>query len=143
MKLLKLSSLLAAVLLAFNVLPSCKKETVAPPVTQEDPKEEEVPMLGYWEGTYSFGDGGINLYFAIEITSDSELTIVNSDKEVLGTGTWTVKDNIFTAHYAYDQSPEAVYSLAAKFDKAERTLSGSWGEGLDADSGDFYLKQQQ
>ncbi len=142
MKVVKLNLIVVAAVMAITVLPSCRKEAVKPPVVQEDPKEEEVSMLGYWEGTYSFGDGGLNLYFAIEIISDTELTIVNSDKEVLGTGTWTVTENVFTAHYAYEQSPEEVYSLAAKFDQEARTLSGSWGEGLSTDNGNFYLEQQ-
>lgn len=140
MKVVKLNSLLAAVLIAISVLSSCRKETVKPPVEQEEP--QEVSMLGYWEGAYGLGNDEPTFYFALKIKNETELIVVDADKNILGTGTWVLEDELFTAQYSFNETPNLINSLAAKYDKDARRLSGSWGLGLDPSSGAFYVEQE-
>ncbi|RYY70802.1 MAG: hypothetical protein EOO13_05355 [Chitinophagaceae bacterium] len=137
MKAINLKSALAVLCFAALTMVSCKKNNddillQAEPVTIE----------GYWVGKSGTIITPPTAYFSLNIIKGGLLEVLKQDKTVLGKGTWKLDGQTFTAVYKYDGTA-IKYNLAAKYDAAKKSLSGSWGDGeVVADNGEFFLDKQ-
>lgn len=136
MKALNLRSMLAVLFFAAVTMASCKKnndDIVAPAPAIE----------GQWVGKYGSGANEPNVFFAFNILPGGVLQVLNQDKAVTGTGTWTLEDSqTFKGIYKYNNGLMQ-FNMAAKYDAAKKTITGSWGEGdTVAGDGEFFLNKQ-
>ena len=138
MKSFNIKPLLTAIVIAACTFVSCKKDKDAPA-----PSPESI-MKGTWEGLYGFDQETPAKYFAIIIEKNGSLQVRANDKNnpQIGTGTWTLHENVFTAVYQYE-GQISTYNMAAKLDGGQKKLTGSWGTGdKNADDGVFYMNKQ-
>lgn len=131
MKTSKLKSIFAFLLLAAVTFTSCKKDTPAP----------KDPIVGSWVGKYGNGNSVPAAFFSFNILPNGIIHVRDFNKAVVGSGTWKLEDQTFYAVYSYGGGEK--YNLAAKYEAANGTIIGSWGEGeTDAGAGDFFLNKE-
>ena len=132
MKTSQLKSFFAFLLLAAVTFTSCKKDD---PQTQQSD-----PMVGIWDGKYAAGQGEPNTQYTFKLNANGTMQILDFDKTVLGSGTWSLNETTFTGKYTYELGGN--FSMVAKYDAAAKTLTGSWGEDQSTGDGTFFLKKQ-
>jgi hypothetical protein len=131
MKTSQLKSIFAFLLLAAITFTSCKKDDPAP----------QDPIVGSWIGKYSTGNVQPATFYSFNILPNGVLQIRDFNKAVIGSGTWKLEDQTFYGVYTYEGGD--TYNLAAKYEAADGTITGSWGEGeTNADDGEFFLNKE-
>jgi hypothetical protein len=128
---------MAVILIALCTFTSCKKD-------KDAAATNESILVGHWEGFYGGLDGEPKQYYAFTILKNGSLTVKSDSKvsDIIGAGTWTLKDNEFKAVYQYPGQDTKFYAVA-KFDEAQKKLTGTWGvETQNADLGKFYMIKQ-
>ena len=136
MKTLNVKMMLAVLFFAATAMVSCKKnndDVVAPPAAIE----------GQWIGKYGSGGGEPTTFLGFNILPNGVLQVLKSDKSVSGTGTWVLDgEQVFKGIYKHNGA-SMKFNVAAKYDEAAKTITGSWGEGETvASEGDFFLNKQ-
>ena len=132
MKTSQLKSIFAFLLLAAVTFTSCKKDDPAP----------KDPIVGSWIGKYGVGNSAPSNLFSFNILPNGVLQVRDANKAVIGTGTWKLEEQTFFGVYTYNNGGET-YNLAAKYEQADNSITGSWGEGESgAAAGEFYLNKQ-
>jgi hypothetical protein len=133
MKAFNIKSFVLVLAIAAGTFISCKKDKDAAP--------PDSILKGTWEGAYGGANGEPTTYFSFIIENNGTLQVKAEDKNdpLVGSGTWTLKDNEFKAVYQYE-GQDAKLNVAAKFDEVENNLIGNWGHGeKNADVGKFYM----
>ena len=132
MKTSQLQSFFAFLLLAAVAFTSCKKDDPAP----------QDPIIGSWIGKYGTGNSTPLTFYSFNILPNGILQVRDFNKAVIGTGKWKLEEQTFYGVYTYQDGGDT-YNLAAKYEVADGTIIGSWGEGeTDAGAGEFYLNKE-
>ncbi len=97
-------------------------------------------MTGSWVGKYGSGNSDPIYPYHFEILPEGKLNIIDTDKEIIGKGTWYLAHKTFTSIYSYEGG--GVFHLEGKYNKEEAVIKGQWGEGARGISdGKFYLER--
>lgn len=127
MKFLKFSIL---TILLSTVFIACEKEEAITPDPTPDvtpvPVPEVKPVQGTWMGNRYGLDRSIPVYFGFAIKADAKLDVLNSSKQVIGTGTWSFNNDVFTANYIII-STGVTYSVQNNFFNKPDNIGGTWG----------------
>ena len=123
---MKVLQILAVTLLMTIGFTSCSKD-----------KDDDAPvyvMEGKWTGKLSSGSGTPTGQFAMNAKPGGSFERLGSSGSVVGTGSWNLTGNSFTANYTLTSSG-TVINLTATLEKASNKLTGSWtndggGSGL-------------
>jgi hypothetical protein len=106
---------------------SCKKENNDPPVPPT--------IEGRWEGLFGYGSQTPGSFFAFQIKPGGVLERINTDGTVTGTGTWSLSSTVFVGTYL---NVGDTYSVAATYNAATGSLTGSWGYGANTGDGGLF-----
>lgn len=146
MKNVSIRSIGVLILVLGTLWTSCrKKEPLQPAPAKEEtppPPPAADPMSGTWIGTYDLGSPGSDAYFALRLSADGTMEVLDNEGLAIGNGNWVLEDASFTATYVYTGGLNVKYYLAAKHAEDEARLSGSWGTDEQVGSGDFILDKQ-
>lgn len=137
MKALSLRTMFALVMMTTVTMISCKK-------AKEDLllQAEPVTIEGKWVGKTGTIITPPTAFFAAKISKAGFIEILDKNNAVIGKGLWKLDGAAFSAVYSYEGSV-IKYNLAAKYDAANKKLTGSWGDGeVIADNGEFFLDKQ-
>lgn len=136
MKTLNLKTMLAVLFFAAITMVSCKKN-------KDDIVAPAAAIEGQWIGKYGSGGGEPVTFLGFNILPNGVLQVLKSDKTVSGTGTWVLEDEqTFKGIYKHNGALMK-FNIAAKYDAAAKTITGSWGEGETvAADGEFFLNKQ-
>jgi len=135
MKKLNLKSLFFIAAMAFFTLSSCKKN-------KEDIVPAPLTAAGVWKGLYGSNNNAPTTYFSFIINDNGTMKVKSGEENnpSLGTGTWKIKDGIFSGVYFYNGYPSDKYNVSAKIDLEKNTMEGSYGFGETvADDGTFTM----
>jgi hypothetical protein len=79
-----------ALLVASTLFVACSKEDSVNP-------QGPVTITGKWVGKYGYDSDDPSFYYCFNIKSDGSFQEMNKSQEVLGTGSWQLVGDVFTA----------------------------------------------
>ena len=130
---MKISTVLLIALVSLPVLFSCKKDKDKPTITPT--------IEGRWEGSYINAASQNSFYYSFNIKAGGVFEEIGSNGQKLGEGTWSMENNILTAHYAYPNGNE--YTVIAAYYKDQAKLLGDWGyDNSGTDGGTFEMDKK-
>lgn len=136
MKTLNVKTMLALLFFAVTAMVACKKNN-------DDMVAPLAAIEGQWIGKYGSGANDPTTFLGFNILPNGVLQVLKADKTVSGTGTWVLQEGqTFKGIYKHNGALMK-FNVAAKYDEAAQTITGSWGEGETvAADGEFYLNKQ-
>lgn len=140
MKFLKLvCKALMAILISAAFLACSKSKDILPEATKsKSPVPDPASAInGFWAGKYYGATKSIPVYFGFHIKSSGKLDVLNTAKDVIGTGDWTLNGAVFKAAYTISSSG-TTYSLAADHYSAADKFIGTWGYGSSDTNGGLW-----
>jgi hypothetical protein len=140
MKFLKLLCIvLMAMLISAAFLACSKSKDIVPETTKkESPVSHPTSAInGLWAGKYYGATKSIPVYLGFNIKSSGKLDVLNTAKDVIGSGDWTFNGTVFKAAYTISSSG-TTYSLAADYYNAADKLIGTWGYGSSDTNGGLW-----
>lgn len=128
----------AIVLLVASVMfVSCNNDDNATP-------QGPTTIEGKWVGKYGYDDEEPSTYYCFKIKAGGEIQELRKNGSVLGSGTWQLVDDVFTATLTWDPPYSSTFMVTATFNKDKGELNGVWGyEPSDADGGLWYMHKEQ
>lgn len=117
-------------LISAAFLACSKNEDIVPEVIKsESPVADPASAInGFWAGKYYGATKSIPVYLGFDIKSSGKLDVLNTAKDVIGSGDWTLNGTAFKAVYTISSSG-TTYSLAADHYRAADKFIGTWGYG--------------
>jgi hypothetical protein len=113
---------------------SCKKDSDS---------IDNTGIQGDWIGKYGFGIGTPDIYYRFKIQSGGVIEELSSSGNSKGSGTWSLNGTTFTAHYQMKAPLNAIYTLAATYNKSTKKLTGTWGYDNNATNGGLWEQTKQ
>lgn len=90
-------------------------------------KHTDTPVTGTWNGLWG-NDNATPIYlYRLNIKPGGVIEELNAAGLVKGSGTWQLNGNSFTAHYQWKAPLSTVFTVAATYNPASHSLSGTWG----------------
>ncbi len=121
-------SILTILLSTFFI--ACEKEKVAAPEPTPDglpiPVPETKPVQGKWMGNRYSHDKSVPYSFGFDVKADAKLEVLNASKQVIGAGTWSFDNDVFTAAYVITATG-ITYSVRSTFFDKPDNIEGTWG----------------
>lgn len=118
------------------LLTSCKK----------DKAEVNIPaaeVAGVYLGKYGTGSNTPSSFYSFSIYADGTMQEINSNGQVVGTGTWTINGNVFRASYHYLFPLTAYFVATGTYDATSKKITGTWGYGSsESDGGKWHMTKQ-
>jgi hypothetical protein len=96
------------------------------PVPDPTPDHEPSAIIGLWSGKYFGIEKSIPAYISFHVKNKGELEVLNTQKNVIGSGIWALEGNSFKAAYTIITSKK-YYSFSGELFAAPDKLVGSWG----------------
>jgi hypothetical protein len=103
----------------------------------------ESAIMGRWIGAYGFDNDNPNVYYSLNFKSGGVIEEVNSNGQVIGSGTWEMNGNTITAHYAWLPPSTATFSIVAGYYPSQGKLLGNWGYDASATDGGLWEMTKQ
>jgi len=129
---MKFNKLLIATLFASAILVACRKDN-----------KSNAALEGSWTGRYGFENEGLSEFYSFRIKPDGVLEEYGEAGMKIGTGRWTLENNIFSGYTISTLGSENKYSVIAAFDASGGKLSGNWGFGESTTDGGTWEMQKQ
>lgn len=123
-------------LVASTMFVACSKE-------DNNNNQGPVTITGKWVGKYGYDSEDPSHYYCFNIKSDGSFQELNKSGAVLGTGTWDLTGDVFTATVTWDPPYSSTFMMTATFDANDARLSGVWGyQPSDSDGGEWYMNKE-
>jgi len=117
------------------VFVGCKKDDTATP-------QGPTTIEGKWVGEYGYDSEEPSHYQCFNIKSDGTIQELTKDQDVLGSGTWQLTGNAFSATITWDPPFTSTFMLTGYFDASTHELYGAWGyEPSDTDGGEWHMNK--
>lgn len=126
---------------ALVLFTSCKKDNPAIP---EEQAPKVIVVTGEWEGTYSTrGNLPITAYFNFVVNKDGTIFIKKEKGGAYSAdGTWSLKGDLFTANYSYNEGVYKYY-ISATVNENGDTMTGTYAGGTVGNIvGDIKMKKK-
>ncbi|HLF64087.1 MAG TPA: hypothetical protein VI603_10050 [Saprospiraceae bacterium] len=115
---------------------ACKKDDVT---INQGP----TTIVGKWVGEYGYDTESPSHYYCFNIKTNGTVQELKKSGEVLGSGTWQLVGDVFTATVTWDPPYSSTFDVTATFDQDAGTLTGVWGYApSDSDGGEWYMNKQ-
>jgi Astacin (Peptidase family M12A) len=98
------------------------------------------PPQGRWVGTYGNNEKNNPYYYSFDFLPGGKLHIINQNDKILGTGTYSLKEDTVKIVYKY-ANDVFQYACDGLLNKLTNTLNGSWQRLEDAGTANRYKEQ--
>jgi hypothetical protein len=126
-----------------TVFVACEKNKDAipapPPPPTPIPAPETKPVQGMWMGNRYGPDKSVPVYFGFDVKTQGKLDVLNTAKQVIGTGSWNFYNEVFTATYIISGQ---AYSIKNDFFNKPDEIGGTWGfDNNDSNGGTWKMNK--
>ena len=80
---------------------------------------------GVWQGTLVTESSKITSFYAFDIKPNGVLHRLNEAGNIVGTGIWSIDNNIFNGTYKTESNTK--YSVIGSYNKGINKILGNWG----------------
>lgn len=130
---MQVKNVLISGLLFLGAFASCKKDKQT-----TTPQTAAAIIEGNWEGKSSILSQPFNQYYSFTFKAGGVLEVKNAVGTKTGEGTWAFYNNDNAITGTYSLTSGATFSIIANFDKVNKKLDGTWGNGQNDYNGGYW-----
>jgi hypothetical protein len=116
---MKIVNYLILVVILATTTVSCSKNS------DNDAPATSNAIDGIWQGSLVTESSKITSYYAFDIKPNGVLHRLNEAGSVVGTGTWSIDNNIFSGTYKTESNTK--YSVIGSPNNSKNKILGNWG----------------